>query len=81
MQAHEQRAHDEALDDGRAPDSENMEFEQIATRVELDPALTALIDSVRTAAGELEGQGAKSDRIATQLLTALGVFHRTVGRP
>lgn len=57
------------------------ELEVIATRIDFDPALTELIDKVRTAASELEGQGAKSDRIATQLLTALATFHRTVGRP
>ncbi len=57
------------------------ELEALSVRVDLDPALTELIDHVRAAASALEGQGAKSDRIATQLLTALARFHLRVGRP
>jgi len=39
-----------------------------------DFELEDLFLAVRRAASELEGQGEKSDRIATQLLTALGRF-------
>lgn len=39
-----------------------------------DFELDDLLLAVRRAASELEGQGEKSDRIATQLLTALGRF-------
>jgi hypothetical protein len=59
---------------------ERTELDELAVRVELDPTLQELIDKVRTAASELEGQGAKSDRIAQQLLAALATFHLRTGR-
>ena len=47
--------------------------------VELPPAIQDLTLAVRRAAGELEGQGERSDRIATQLLTALARFASETG--
>ncbi|HEX5766816.1 MAG TPA: hypothetical protein VFX94_01160 [Burkholderiales bacterium] len=63
----------------QAPEGD-LELEELAVRVELDPTLTELITAVRRAAGELEGQGAKSDRIAQQLFAALATFHLKTGR-
>lgn len=40
-----------------------------------------LLTDIRAAASELEGQGEKSDRIATQLLTALAKFARETDMP
>lgn len=47
--------------------------------VELPPAVTDLTLAVRRAADELHGTSAKADRIALQLLTALGRFARETG--
>jgi hypothetical protein len=55
------------------------ELEALAINVDLDPVLRDLIRTVRHAVNELEGQGAKSDRVAAQLLTALAIFHRKTG--
>jgi len=58
---------------------EETELESIAIRIELDEPLQSLLVAVQRAASELEGQGAKSDRISQQLYTALAVFHRETG--
>jgi hypothetical protein len=49
--------------------------------VEITSPVDSLLESVRLAASELEQQGEKSNRIATQLLTALSKFARETGRP
>lgn len=56
------------------------ELEQIAESVDFDPILQELLATVHNAASELHGQGAKSDRIAQQLYTALARFHNETGR-
>lgn len=60
-------------------DEPEIELESIAIRVELDTPLNELFESIRQAASELEGQGAKSDRIAEQLLYAMAKFCRETG--
>ena len=49
--------------------------------IEITSPVDSLIEAVRQAAGELEGQGEKSDRIAQQLITARAKFALETGRP
>ena len=63
------------------PSEAEAELEELAVRVEFDEPLDTLLRSVHAAAGELEGQGAKSDRISRQLYSALATFHQKTGRP
>lgn len=61
-------------------DEPELELESYAVQVvELPPEIVDLTLAVRRAASELEGQGEKSDRIATQLLTALALFAKDTG--
>jgi hypothetical protein len=43
------------------------------------PAFRDLERAIRRAADDLDGQGERSCRIATQLLTALALYHAEVG--
>lgn len=59
---------------------EDVEISDIGAEViELPAAFADLGLAIRRAASDLENQGEKSDRIATQLLTALARFHAECG--
>ena len=60
---------------------EELELTPYEVSIEDASPLTDLVQAVRRAASELEGQGEKSDRIAMQLLTALARFAAETGRP
>lgn len=87
MNEAEQRWHDMQMDaavqisDAVGIEAPEIELEEIAIRVEMDEPLKSLMASIRQAASELEGQGEKSDRIAEQLLGALGKFCLETGMP
>jgi hypothetical protein len=63
------------------PPAEPGVLELAPYEVRTDTPIGDLTKAVERAASELHGQGPKSDRIALQLLAALGRFHTETGTP
>jgi hypothetical protein len=60
--------------------NELTEIEPYEIQVFEVPASFASLElAINRAVSELQGQGAKSNRIAIQLLTALALFHQEIG--
>lgn len=71
----------EYLEDACAADEAALDLREFEIRVECSGPLNDLMHAVSRAASELEGQGAKSDRVAEQLLTALARFQKETALP